>query len=512
MTEKKKGGFGKGVLVGVLSTLGVVLVVAAIAVGIFWALPSRRASLSGENQVATSQDGAAGQGDDAGAGSGNGGADAGSGNGGTGSGNDEVGSGSGNGDADADAESGNGDAESADADAGSGSGDAGSGNGEADGSGILAGDGDMQITEMLKQLIDVDMIEELTNITSCLEEDYLYDVDTEALKTGMLEGLVEALGDPYSEYYDEAELTSFMDSTNGSYVGIGAAVTQELDTGYVKISNPYGAPCKEAGLQAGDYIVSVDGVEVTGMDLNEVVNLIKGEEGTSVNLTIYRDGEEDYRYVTIVRQAVEQPTVASEMLEQQIGYIQVSGFEGVTAEQFEQAYEDLEAQGMERVIVDLRNNGGGLVDAVEEMLDYLLPEGVIFYAKDKNGQKFEAYQSDASAALDIPMAVLVNGDTASASEVFSGNIQAFGMGTIVGTTTYGKGVMQSLYYTNEEGTAGVKLTTADYYIYTDKNINGSGITPDVVVELDDSAIVDGALVRERDNQLQAAIDAVLSWQ
>lgn len=358
-------------------------------------------------------------------------------------------------------------------------------------------------------VLNVDLLSQASMIASYLDEYYLYDVDKEKLRAGMLQGMVDALGDPYSEYYDEAELVSVQDSTTGSYIGIGAGVSQEYSTGIVRISRPYeGTPSAEAGLLPGDILVSVDGTEVTGMELDQVVALIKGEAGTTVAIQIYRETEEAYLDIQVERRKVEIPTVVSEMLEDQIGYIEVTGFERVTTKQFTAAYEELKAQGMERVIVDLRDNGGGLVDSVEAMLDYLLPEGVIFYAKDKNGTKSMEYISDAEAALDIPMVVLVNENTASAAEVFSGNIQEFGMGKIVGTTTYGKGVMQQLLYTNSEQTAAVKLTIADYYIHSDKNINGSGIQPDVEVELDEAQASQAERTKEEDNQLQKAIEVV----
>lgn len=355
-------------------------------------------------------------------------------------------------------------------------------------------------------LLNVDLLSQVSMIDSYLEEDYLYDVDNEALREGMLQGMLQALDDPYSEYYNEEELASFNDSTEGEYVGIGAAVTQEISTGIVRISKPYeGTPSAEAGLLPGDIIVSVDGTEVTGMDLNQVVSLIKGEEGTTVTLNIYREEEESYTDIPVERRQVEIPTVISEMLEKNTGYIEVTSFDGVTAKQFISAYEELKAQGMERVIVDMRNNGGGLVDTVEAMLDYLLPEGTIFYVQDKHGEKSLEYISDASAALDIPMVILVNENTASAAEIFSGNIQAFGLGKVVGTTTYGKGVMQRMYYTNSQQTAAVKLTVADYYINGDKNINGTGITPDVEVELNEEAAKMLEIPVEQDNQLQEAL-------
>ena len=358
-----------------------------------------------------------------------------------------------------------------------------------------------------EMLINGDLLTQISMIDSYLKQYFLYDVDKEALREGMLQGMLWALDDPYSQYFNKEELASFNDTTEGEYVGIGAAVTQERSNGIVRISKPYeGTPSAEAGLLPGDVIVSVDGTEVTGMDLTQVVSLIKGEEGTSVTLHIYRESEEDYLDIEVTRRKVELPTVTGKMLEGKVGYIEVTSFDGVTAKQFISTYEDLKAKGMKSVVVDMRNNGGGLVDIVEEMLDYLLPEGTIFYVKDKTGTKSMEYVSDADAALDIPMVVLVNGNTASAAEVFSGNIREFGMGTVVGTTTYGKGVMQRLFYTNSEQTAAVKLTVADYYIHSDKNVNGTGIVPDVEVELDEEAAKMVEIPVEKDNQLQKALE------
>ncbi len=358
-------------------------------------------------------------------------------------------------------------------------------------------------------ILTTSLINEINTIEAYLELYELYDVDLDALRKGILTGLIGAVDDAYADYYDVDELQTYMDSAEGEYVGIGAAVSQNLSTGVITVTKPYaGTPAAEAGLLPGDMIVAVDGTEVTGIDLNKVVTMIKGDEGTGVELTMYREGE-GYFTVTVIRSTIVIPTVNYEMLEQNIGYIEVTGFEGVTADQFIAAYEDLKEQGMEYVIVDLRNNTGGLVSTVEAMLDYLLPEGTIFYVKYKDGTKSMEYVSDAETALDIPMAILVNEYTASASEVFAGNIQAFGLGTVVGVTTYGKGVMQQLFYTTTSYNTAVKLTVADYYIYSDINVNGVGVTPDVEVELAEGLSSLLTIPHEDDNQLQAAVEALL---
>lgn len=358
-------------------------------------------------------------------------------------------------------------------------------------------------------ILDSEFEQEAGKIYQYMQDYFLYDFEDEELKEGMLYGLVASLGDPYSSYYNASDMQSFMDSTEGEYYGIGAAVSQNRETGIITISKPYaGTPSFEAGLLPGDILYKVDGKEVTGISLDQVVAMIKGKEGTTVTLTIIRDGESDYLDIDVERRKVEIPTVEYEMLEDRIGYIAVSGFEGVTADQFKKAYEELSDMGMEKVIIDLRDNGGGLVNVVIDMLDYLLPAGDLFYVKDKNGTVGMEYESDENAALTIPLAVLVNGNSASASEVFAGNVKEFGVGTLVGTTTFGKGIMQQMFYTNAANTAGIKLTVADYYIHGGVNIHEVGIEPDVEEELDEEAAKMPEIPKDKDNQLQKAIEVL----
>lgn len=358
-------------------------------------------------------------------------------------------------------------------------------------------------------LITVEFLQEVSTIYQRISQSFLYDYDNEELRDGMLSGLLEALDDSYSVYYNESEMQSFNDQTQGEYYGIGCSVSQNAQTGIITIVKPYeGAPAYEAGLQSGDILYAVNDELVTGTDLDQVVSMIKGAEGSTVKLTIQREGESEMLDFNVERRQVEIDTVEAEMLDGQIGYIAVSSFDGVTPDQFIEAFEELKAQGMKGLIIDMRNNGGGLLTAVEEMLDYLLPEGEIFYAMDKNGTKYSEYSSDAEAALDVPLAVLVNGNTASAAEVFSGNIQDFGVGTLVGTTTFGKGIMQNTYSINAEGTKGIKLTVADYYIHSGRNIHGVGLTPDVEVELTEGLENQTEIDQSQDNQLQEALRIV----
>lgn len=352
-----------------------------------------------------------------------------------------------------------------------------------------------------------DFVAEVNTVYEEISSYFLYDFDESKMQDAMLSAMLDALDDPYSVYYNESALESFNQTTQGEYYGIGCSVSQNTTTGVITIVKPYNnTPAYEAGLLPGDVLYAVNGEEVTGEDLESVVAMIKGDEGSTVELTIVREGEEDFLYFDVERRQVEIETVEYEMLEDSIGYIAVYSFDGVTPGQFETAFETLEEEGMEGLIIDMRDNGGGLLTSVEEMLDYLLPEGLIFYAKDNTGTKYLEYSSDAKAALQVPLVVLVNGNTASAAEVFSGNVQAFGVGTLVGTTTFGKGIMQNTFYTNSSKTCAIKLTVADYYIHGDVNIHKIGLTPDVEVELDEELASKAVITKEEDNQLQKGLE------
>ncbi len=346
----------------------------------------------------------------------------------------------------------------------------------------------------------------LDEIQTLMETYYLEDIDTEQVEDFLYKGAVAGLGDIYAAYYTEEEYQSMIDSTNGSYYGIGVEISQNMTTGIITISRVFeGSPAEEAGLLPGDVIYMIGDTEVTGEDLNKVVSLIKGEEFTTTTVTVAREGEKDYLEVEVERRTIEVPTVESEMLDGNIGYIAITSFDDVTTEQFLTALDTLESQGMEKLIVDLRNNGGGLVSSVCAILDRLLPEGLIVYTEDKYGNREEEY-SDAENYFDKPLAVLVNGNSASASEIFAGAIKDYGIGTLVGTTTYGKGIVQKIYPLSD-GTA-VKLTVSKYYTPNGNNIHGIGIEPDVIVELDESLENQVTVSKEEDNQLQAAIEAL----
>lgn len=343
-------------------------------------------------------------------------------------------------------------------------------------------------------------------IKQIIDKYYLDEVDDSDLVEGMYKGLVDGLGDPYSVYYTEEEFQSLMESTNGVYCGIGVTVSQDADTGIITLVKPFeNSPGLEAGILPGDILYKVDGTEVTGMELSSVVAMIKGEEGTTVDLTIVREGESDNIELTVERRQIEVPTISYEVLEDNIGYIYISEFDTVTESQFISALEDLNNQGIAGLVVDLRDNPGGNLDVVNSILDQILPEGLIVYTEDKDGNR-EEYTSDEEHQFNKPLAVLVNGNSASASEIFAGAIKDYGIGTLVGTKTFGKGIVQRLIELGD-GTA-MKLTISKYYTPNGYNIHKIGIEPDIVVELDDSLKSQAVITHDEDNQLQKAIEVI----
>ena len=330
------------------------------------------------------------------------------------------------------------------------------------------------------KVTEKEVSKKLNKLNALIDKYYLYEdeIDTDKLAEGIYSGYTSALGDKYTVYYDEDETKALMESTSGIFSGVGATLTKDADTGYATIVNVYeDSPAEKAGLKAGDILEKIDDHEVGDEQLDTVVSWIKGEKGTDVKITVLRDGEE--LELTATRDTIEVKTVSYEMKENQIGYIRVSEFDTVTYDQFKEALDDLEKQGMQGLIVDLRNNPGGSLDTVTNMLRLLLPEGTIVSTKDKNG-KTDKITCDGTHEFKKPMAVLVNQYSASASEIFSGAVQDYGTAKIVGVTTYGKGVVQQLMDLGD-GTC-LKVTIAEYYTPNGRSINGKGVEPDVEVE------------------------------
>ena len=336
---------------------------------------------------------------------------------------------------------------------------------------------------------------------------YFYeDVDNETLAEGLYSGLLEGMDDKYTDYYNKQEYQDLQITATQNYYGIGAGLTQERDTMQVSINHVYqGSPAESAGLLEGDIIVMVEDIEAVSMELSELVTYIRGEEGTSVHLQIYREGESDYLEFEVTRANIDLPTVEYKMLEGNKGYIHIMEFGAPTAEQFEQAVEDLKGQGMEAVILDVRDNPGGMVTSVTKILDDILPEGTVVYTQDKYGSKQE-FTSEGDTYMDYPLAVLMNGNSASASEILAGAIRDFEYGTLIGTTTYGKGVVQTIYPLSD-GDA-IKLTTAKYFTPKGENIHGTGIEPDVELEFDYQGDRTKGYDEMQDNQVLKALEVL----
>ncbi len=344
----------------------------------------------------------------------------------------------------------------------------------------------------------------LETIIYLINNYYYQDVEKQTLIDGVYAGLVDSLKDPYSAYYTKEEYEDLMQTLTGNYAGIGALLQKNVETGEVAITKVYkGTPAEKTGLKAGDLIVSADGFNAVDEELDSFVQHIRGEEGTDVKLIIQRDSKE--MEFTCTRAAIATPTVEYQMLEGNVGYIQVSQFTEHTYDDFVAAYEDLEKQGMESVVFDMRNNGGGLLDSVVDMLDYLLPEGTVVYTMDKQGNR-EDYTSKEASKKTIPMTVLVNENTASAAEIFTGAIRDFKYGTIIGTNTFGKGIVQSTIPL-EDGSA-LKLTTQTYYTPSGECIHGTGIKPDIELEYKFEGEEGSEYSVDLDNQIQKALEVL----
>ncbi len=352
-----------------------------------------------------------------------------------------------------------------------------------------------------RELLDSATQEKIGLLTDFISENYYEEVDIEDLRNGLFTGLFDNL-DVYSQYYTEEEYNDLMESqVEGTYCGIGAGLQQDEETNAVTVIRVYDdSPALEAGLMVGDIIYQADDYTATDMELDDLVSHIRGEEGTSVHLVIYRDGEE--MEFDIVRRSMSYETVAYDMLEDNIGYLEITEFTEATVEQFEKALDALGEQGMEALIIDLRYNPGGVLDAVCEIADDILPAGLIVYTEDRNGSRVDFSSSD-DRSLAVPLAVLVNGSSASASEILAGAVQDREAGVLIGTTTFGKGVVQSIRALSD-GSA-VKLTTQRYFTPGGTCIQGIGITPDVEIEYEFLGGEDDSYSYDLDNQIQEAV-------
>lgn len=354
-----------------------------------------------------------------------------------------------------------------------------------------------------EEVINDVVIGKLQILLDTIEAHYLNEIHSEELVDGLYYGLLESLGDPYSVYYTQEELEDMISQTEGIYYGIGAYIGFNTEANMCYVSKLIkNTPAAASDLSPGDFIVKVDGTDTIGMTSSEIVKLIKGPEGTSVTITVQREGEKNPLDITVARAKIESPTVEYEMLENSIGYIEITEFDDVTYAQYCEAYDTLVARGMKGLILDLRANPGGNVSTVCQIARRLLPEGLIVYTEDKYGQRME-YRCDGTEEIQIPLAVLVDGNSASASEILAGAIKDYGIGKLVGTTTFGKGIVQRII-SFSDGTA-IKLTISNYFTPNGNYIHGVGIEPDIPVEWDSEQYLNEGI----DNQKQAAIEYLL---
>lgn len=352
-------------------------------------------------------------------------------------------------------------------------------------------------------LSDTKTVQKLNYLESLINEEYLEEKEEDSLREGLYAGLMSGLNDPYSTYYTAEQYKELNTSNEGSYVGIGAVLQKDKDGGAKIVQLYEGGSGEQAGLKKGDVLKAIDGEDVTEKETSDIASMIGESDKDSVSLTIQRDEETKEMKVEI--RDVEIQTVSHEMLDDETGYIRISEFSEVTSNQYKKAFEDLQDKGMKKLVVDLRDNPGGLLTAVCDVLRQILPEGLIVYTEDKNGKK-EEEKCDGKSELAMPLAVLVNGGSASASEIFAGAVKDYGIGTIVGTTTYGKGVVQTIQPLSD-GSA-VKITIAKYFTPKGNDINKKGIAPNVEAELSEDSTDWTELTHEEDTQLQAALKEI----
>ena len=354
-------------------------------------------------------------------------------------------------------------------------------------------------------LSDTSHVQKIEYLEKLIDQEYLGEVDNDEMAEGVYAGLVYGLGDVYSRYYTADEYAQETASTDGAYAGIGVSI-QKNKNGGVQIAECYeGGPGAEAGLQTGDVITAINDTDVTDMELSDVVSMIRENKDKTIVLTVLRENEDSSREISVDVTDVELPSVSGEMIDESTGYIQITQFTGVTPQQYKDTFAELKDKGMERLVIDLRDNPGGLLTSVCDILREILPEGLIVYTEDKYGNR-EEETCDGKNKLDMPLAVLVNENSASASEIFAGAVQDHGVGTIVGTTTYGKGVVQELRQLSD-GSA-VKLTVSNYYTPNGNSINKVGIKPDVEVKLASVLLNKDEITHEEDNQLQKALNVI----
>ncbi|MCL1924443.1 MAG: S41 family peptidase [Defluviitaleaceae bacterium] len=349
--------------------------------------------------------------------------------------------------------------------------------------------------------------EKIEIIQSLLEQNYAGELNYQSIRDGIFRGMLEGVGDRYTSYLTVDEFERFLDQARGTFVGIGSSVAEAPDGG-VLITFPFpNSPAYISGIVPGDIITHVDGADIRGNTLEMAISMITGEAGTIVTLTVYREDENRTFNVDVTRAVIEVPTVSYELLEDNIGYIRLTEFGEVSRSQFIEALDSLTEDGMESLIIDVRNNPGGRLDVVVHIAQRLVPEGLILFMNDANGRRTDF--TSTPAHLGIPMVVLINGNSASASEVLAGAIQDHGVGTLIGEPSFGKASVQDFFVLPDR--SAVRMTIATYYTPNGQAINNYGLTPDIVVEMDSAQSARlSTLELEEDIQLQKAISYLSS--
>lgn len=360
------------------------------------------------------------------------------------------------------------------------------------------------ITSLKGKEEQVSLEQKTSDIKKKLEEIYIGDIDEKKMIDGALEGYVAALGDEYTEYLTEEEVTSIMEDVNGAYVGVGLYITQNVESNEILVIGVIeDSPANKAGILVGDVVKKVDDTEYTGEQLTQASNKMKGVEGTKVKVTVKRkDKEIDF---DITREKIKFKCVKSEKLENNVGYIKISSFDGGCASDFEKAYKELETQGIQSLVIDLRNNGGGLVDESLKIAELIVPKGSkMLITKDKNENE-DISVSKKDPIIKMPIAILVNGYTASASEILTAAIRENTDVKVVGTQTYGKGIIQGIFMFNDQKT-GMKITMQKYFTPNHNKLHKIGIKPDIELELPEEWKGHLNVDRNADNQLNKALE------
>lgn len=363
------------------------------------------------------------------------------------------------------------------------------------------------VTTSLNEQPDMERLKPISDVMKLIESKYVKDVETKKLIEGAIRGMVASLEDPYSVFMDESEFQDFITALNGAFGGVGMVLSADENTGEILVVSPIeGTPAYNAGILPRDIVVKVNDVDLAGKSLDEAVRLLRGEKGTKVTVYIKRENSQELLQFQLTRDDIRVTTVNHEVIDNDIGYIKITSFDAKTYDEFKSALDSLENQGVKGLILDLRNNPGGSLYESVLIADEMLGKGLIVYTEDKNNNRLEEYYSDENK-ISVPLVVLINENSASASEIVAGAIQDHKAGVLVGTKTFGKGSVQEIQ--PFENKTGMKLTIAKYYIPSGRSIDGIGVKPDVEVKLDEeTSIFD--VPKERDYQLLKAIEVLKS--